>query len=953
MSPEDYWIKARSAEGRAGRGREKDKSDELDNFERRLEWFRLYHSDRSGWTSDLQVRQAVEHTLRLESLPPQMILDPGGGAPARGFAAVTEKGRTGVRVRRAKNPAPRASLGFVGEPVAVAFDEDKLPTGVDVKVTLPREAAKHVDLSSIRMFRFDEDTKAWVLVPRSGPAQDFAYTWVRAHRPGLYVAAGLPSEPALLLAIVLLDSLRPQLEVSNRLQSTDAMLDALVSLVFAGGKMKTLRGELPGGFGLEEFDLPGGDLNFDGLRRRLEGLELPERGLLEWDILDDICPPLWRWPNKGWPWPPVLWPPKLFWPPILWPFFPLQWTSIGPRNVNGRVKCLAIHPVTENVVWAGTANGGVWKTVNGGASWLPMMSQELSLAIGGLAIAPSNPFILYAATGEDTPGWGPSWGGVGVYKTDDAGGTWTLCAPIASTRCTKVLIHPSNPNIVYVAGNAGLHKTTDGGASWTNVRTDHVSDALMDPNNPSRLFAGVWNSGVYRSTDGGATWTLLSSGILTGSASQWIKLAMGRNGTNGTNFVLAKMGTDSGSIYRSTDGGTSWTLLATGVEPATYNEWTNVIAVDPNNHNRIIAGGVGVSRSTNGSTFASVGGTHSDHHSIVYSPENSNVIYMSTDGGVYKSMDGGATWALTSYQLIATQLYSIGVSQSAAFRVGGATQDQGIIQTTGSADWVGTGAGNEGGFFIVDPNNEQNIFATPWSTNLRRSTDGGSSWTTITTGLAGTTPARLAVRPGDSTRLLCVGGSQIFRSTNQGSNWSSVATLTGGGTFVAFADANPSVCYAATSSGRVYRSTSSGTSGSWSEPYAVADRPPVGVIAAIAVSFTDANRLYIGYAGFGVSHVWRSTDGGAHWTNASGSGPATLPDIPVNALVVHHLNSDVVYAATDIGVFRTHDGGVTWESFNDGAPRAFVSGLELRRSSRMLYGSTMGRGAYKRRVWFS
>jgi hypothetical protein len=954
MTAEDSWMRPRSAEDRAGRGREKDKSDELEVFERRLEWFRLYHSDRSGWTSDLQIRQAVDHTIRLESLPPLMSLDPGGGAPSRGVAAVSDKGRGPVRVRRAKNPAPRSGLGFVGEPVAVGFDERDLPTGADVKVALKRGAAREVDLSSVRMFRFDQETNAWVLVPRSGIAQDLSYTWVRAHRPGSYIAAGLPADPALLLAIFLLYALRPQLELSHRLESTEELLDALTSLMFAGGKMKTYGGELPGGFdGLEDFDLPSGHLDLDGLRRRLGELELPERGLLEWDILDDICPPQWRWPSQGWPWPPLEWPPKVWWPPILWPFFPLKWTSIGPRNVNGRIKCLAIHPATENIVWAGAANGGVWKTVNGGATWLPMMSQELSLAIGGLAISTSNPYILYAATGEDTPGWGPSWGGAGVYKTDDAGANWTLLSPISSTRCTKVLIHPSNPDIVYVAGNAGLHKTINGGVTWSNVRTDHVSDALMDPTDPNRLFAGVWNSGVYRSTDGGASWTLLSAGILTGSSADWIKLAMGRNGTGGTNFLLAKMGTDSGSIYRSNDGGTSWTLIASGVEPATYNEWTNVVGVDPNNHNRILAGGVGVSRSTNGSTFASVGGTHSDHHSIVYSPENSNVVYLATDGGVYKSIDGGATWALASYQLVATQLYSIGVSQSPAFRVGGATQDQGIIQTTGSADWLGTGAGNEGGFFIVDPNNEQNIYVTPWSTNLRRSTDGGSSWTTILTGLGGVTATDLSVRPGDSSRLLCVGGSQVFRSTDQGNNWSSVASLTGGGTKVAFSAADASVCYAATSSGRVYRSANSGTSGTWSEPYAVADRPPVGVISALAISYADANRVYIGYAGFGVAHVWRSTDGGAHWTNASGSGPATLPDIPLNALIAHHLNSDVVYAATDIGLFRTQDGGVTWQSFNEGAPRAFISGLELRRSSRMLYASTMGRGAYKRRVWFS
>jgi photosystem II stability/assembly factor-like uncharacterized protein len=326
---------------------------------------------------------------------------------------------------------------------------------------------------------------------------------------------------------------------------------------------------------------------------------------------------------------------------------------------------------------------------------------------------------------------------------------------------------------------------------------------------------------------------------------------------------------------------------------------------------------------------------------------------MATDGGVYKSTDGGASWTLKSYQLVATQLYSVGVSQSSSFRVGGATQDQGILQTTGSGDWVDTGAGNEGGFFIVDPNNEQNIYVTPWSTNLRRSTNGGSSWTTIVTGLAGTTPRDLDVRPGTSSMLLCVGGNQVFRSTDQGSNWSSVADLGEAATKVAFSAADPSVCYAATSGGRVFRSTSGGTSGSWTEPYAAANRPAVGVIAGLAMSETDPNRLYIGYAGFGVSHVWRSTDGGAHWANASGSGPATLPDIPVNSLVVHHLNSDVIYAATDIGLFRTQDGGVTWQSFNEGMPRAFVSGLELRRTSRMLYASTMGRGAYNRRVWFA
>jgi hypothetical protein len=952
MNDEHVPFKRGSAEDRAGRIREKDHSDELEVFERRHEWFRLYHGDRSGGASELQLRQAVEHALRLEDQLPLMALDPRVDVPARGYA-VAGPTAAAVRLRRGRNPLPRASLGFASEPVAVAFNEARLPEGADVVVAFARDAAERVDLSSVRMFRFDEDTRAWALVPRSGPARDVSSAWVRAHRPGLYVAAGLPRDPALLHAVLLLHAARPQLELARRRRSTDRLLDSIAGLVYAGGGARTRGGELPGGLGeLGEFDLPPGSLGLDDFRRRLAGLELPERGLPEWEIIDDICPP-WPWPGKGWPWPPLEWPPRLLWPELIWPFLPLDWTSIGPRNVNGRIKSLAIHPTNANILWAGAANGGVWKTVDAGATWLPMMAQELSLAIGALAVSASSPTVLYAATGENTPGWGPSWPGVGVYRTANAGGSWTLLAPIASTRCTRVLIHPTNPDVVYVAGNAGLHKSTNGGSSWTNVRTDHVCDALMDPTNPDRLFAAVWNSGVYRSTNGGASWALLSSGIPTGAAADWIKLAMGRNGTNGTNFLLAKMATNSGSVYRSTNGGTSWSLVATGVQPASYNEWTNMIAVDPNNHNRILAGGVGLSRSTNGSTFAAVGGTHADHHAVVYSPGNSSVVYVATDGGVYRSTDGGASWTLRSYQLVATQLYTIGVSQSAAFRVGGATQDQGIVQTTGSADWVDTGAGNEGGIFVVDPNNEQNVYTTPWSHNLRRSTNGGSSWTTIVTGLGGLTVNDLAVRPGNSNQLLCVAGSQVFRSTNQGSAWSSVATLAGSASRVAFSAADTTRAYGGTTGGRVYRSGTGGTSGSWAEPYVAANRPPVGVIAAIAISHTDADRLFIGYGGFGLAHVWRSTDGGAHWTNASGTGTATLPDIPVNALVVHHLNSDVVYAATDIGVFRTPDGGLTWQSFNDGMPRAFVSGLVLRRSSRMLYASTMGRGAYKRRVWFS
>jgi photosystem II stability/assembly factor-like uncharacterized protein len=633
------------------------------------------------------------------------------------------------------------------------------------------------------------------------------------------------------------------------------------------------------------------------------------------------------------------------------------WVSDGPNNINGRIKSLAIHPTDGNILYAGGADGGVWKTTDGGISWASQMETELSMAIGALCIAPSNTNVVYAATGEDAPGWAPTYPGIGVYKTTDGGIDWDLLAPIDSERCSRVLVSPSNPDTVYVAGDKGIHKSINGGASWTNVRTDHISDAVMDPLNPDIIYAGVWNNGVYKTSDGGITWTLLSNGLPTLTATEWIKLAIGPPiFIAPTQYLVAKMGLDSGQMFKSTDAGKSWTSIPGTHQPASYNEWTNMVAVDPNNIDVIFAGGVGLERSSNGGTsFTGIGGTHSDHHMLVFSPTDSNICYMATDGGVFKSKDNGVTWTLMSTGLTSTQLYTIGVAQAPPFVIGGSTQDQGIIKSDGLTDWIDTGAGNEGGFFIVDLNNGNNIYATPWDTNLTRSTNGGTNWTIILTGLS-TPPipapavTHLAVQPGDSNTLLCTAANNVFKSTDQGDNWMSALTTVGNTTYVAFSPENPTHCYAATDNGHVYRSTDSGNSGTWNEPYSPADKPPVGRITCIAISDTT---LYVSYAQFSspVKHVYRSVDNGEHWNNASGVlSSDSLPDVPVSALVIDQQNQEVVYASTEIGIFRTRNGGDSWESFSNGMPRIVTSGLTLRKSTNTLYASTMGRGVYRRKL---
>ena len=964
----------------------------FEDMGRKARWFHEIHGSSDRAALDRLRDRALAHVEVMREARFSR-LDPGGGAIDK--AAVLVGG--GRRARLAETTLPGHAAGcFVSAAVEVSAASDLL--GATLKQQLRRGATSTLDPRTARLFRFDPERESWQLVDASGWNAQDRYVWGRVDRPGVYAAAALPKDK---------DALR---RIGLQMFARRTVRDAV-----AGGHFATVRDFADRGAFRDYFvdrhhlDLDTADgarrLNLATQAQRAAVRELgreweaePLGGNPQWAVLEDVFVRFDDIRDHL-----ALDDVMPFWPVIarvanrVGPWFPL-----GPLNINGRVKSLAMHPGDSDTLFAGAANGGVWKSTAGGNSWRPTWKFQDSLAIGAVATAPSNGNVVYAGTGEDTPGYGPSYGGVGVFRSIDAGETWTQIATAADVGggCNKTVVHPGNSGRVYVASSAGVHfgeRTKIGinlwSFNWTRQLAGRATDLVMKHGNPSVLLAGMHNDGVYKSVDGGLHWSRLEGDRVavfaiiiafrenfpTGGDVGWIKLATGQSGEGGADFVVAKLGPRSATTLISTDSGEQW-LKTPGNVGADYDEWCSLVAVHPRQTRHIYLASVGMQHSFDAWNYADSPGTHSDHHQMVFHRSDDDVAYVCCDGGVYRTTDNGSSWHLRSDLLTATQLMSLGVSASGPFVAGSATQDQGIIQTDGSSTWVDHNGGNEWGMFVVDPNDSANIFISPGGGQLRRSTDRGVTYSNPTGGLTdwwaaqnrntvAASFAHVAVKPGDGSIVVGVATvseevkdgagnvvasygpmHRIYYSSNRGVDWSNALGLPHRGSRVAFAPSDPSRVYAATSEGRVYRSDASGGSG-WSEPATVADRPPGQLITSIAVDPFNRNRVYITY-GSTNPHIYRSTDAGATWAACNGTSPSMqLPDIALLDVVIDTENPDVLYVGSDIGVFRSNDRGATWYWANDSfeefdLPRVPVTQLGIHPATHRLYAATMGRGLY-------
>lgn len=668
----------------------------------------------------------------------------------------------------------------------------------------------------------------------------------------------------------------------------------------------------------------------------------------------------------------------------------LAWQPVGPYNIGGRVTALAAGP-SGFPLYLGSANGGVWKSTNGGANWTCVTDAKSFASIGALAVDPSNSSTVWVGTGEAN-GSVDSYDGNGLWLSTDAGATWNSRGLATAGRIGAVVVDPQDPQHVLVGvmgrqfstgPDRGLYRTLDGGATWNKVLfvsdSTGVCDVVINPVHPDTVWCATWERvrhdtyrrafgpecGIWRSIDRGATWTRMTTGLPVPSDDVGrigLAVAPSRPST-----VYAQIGSGSAlgyvglGFYASDDGGTTWVKRDAGTTFRNnfggFTWYFGETGVDPLNPNHVYALGVGFLHSLDGGvTWSALGpGMHVDQHALWIDANNASHLVVGNDGGLWTSTDG-ATFS-QSLDLPITQFYAGEVDPANATRLYGGAQDNNTLKTTtGAFGWFPI-LGGDGFQSLVDPTNS-NIVFYEWQyccdkSGFKRSTNGGSSYAS-TSGWSSTdrfgwnTPIGMNPR---NHNVLLAGSNFVYRSTNNGVNWAKISgdlttnpaalLLYGTITTVAISAADTNTYYVGTDDGKVWRSTNRG--GLWTD---ISAGLPRRWVTRVVPDPLDAQVVYVTHSGYTsddqATQVHRSADRGTTWADVTGN----LANMPANDLVVDPQDTQRLYLATDFGVWTSANQGASWYPLGAGMPVQVVADLVLHAGSRKLFAFTHGRSAW-------
>lgn len=699
-------------------------------------------------------------------------------------------------------------------------------------------------------------------------------------------------------------------------------------------------------------------------------------------------------------------------------FAGLKLRNVGPAFMSGRIADIAIHPQNNNIWIVGVGSGGVWKTVNSGTTWKPVFDDQNAYSIGCVTYDDNNSNIVWVGTGENVGGRHVGYGD-GIYRSEDGGESWTNMGLKESRHISKIIVHPTNSNILWVAaqgplwnkgGDRGIYKTTDGGKTWQKTLGDSewigATDIVIDPRNPDVLYAATWQrhrnvaaymgggpgTAIYKSTNGGESWEKLTKGLPKENMGK-IGLAISPQKPD-VIYAAIELDKRTGGVYKSENRGASWVKQSDAVSGATGPHYYQELYACPHQFDRLYLVDVRMQISDDGGkNFRRMKEEfkHSDNHSIAFRKDDPNYLLVGTDGGIYETFDLAKNWKYIP-NLPITQFYKVAVDDAEPFyNIYGGTQDnstQGGPSRTDNrsgirnSDWeiVLFADGHQP---ATEPGNPDIVYAEWQEGNLVRAdrTTGEIVYIQPQPGEGEPVErfnwdAPILVSPHAPTRIYYA-SHRVWRSDNRGDSWKPISgdltknqermalpimdktwsydspwdldAMSVYNTITSLAESpvQEGLIYAGTDDGYIQLTENGGES--WRK-IEVADLPGVpktAFINDIKADLFDANTVYVALDNHKYGdlnpYLYKSTDKGKSWKSIKGNIPErTL----VWRLVQDHEKPELLFAATEFGIYFTINGGVKWTKLTGDVPTISFRDLAIQRRENDLVGASFGRSFY-------
>lgn len=660
-----------------------------------------------------------------------------------------------------------------------------------------------------------------------------------------------------------------------------------------------------------------------------------------------------------------------------------KWIPLGPNKAPlstntreqgvGRVNIVRFNPKDELDLWIGAATGGVWRSKNGGNTWINYSATNfLSLGVTDIAIAPSNPSVIYVTTGDadGTIGTGSSYYSIGIIKSTDDGATWKptgVANQLSELKTyTRILVHPNDENIVLVGSKDGILKSTDGGATWKNKFAERsIIDMEFKPNDPNVVYASSYGySGaniIVKSTDNGETWKQ----IYSIPNSNRVAIEVSPHDANHL-FALASNSSTNGfeSFAVSPDGGASWEVTANRTKNPNYLGWYDgkgtdtkgqgmydlALAVNPKSISEVFIGGINIWKSndmlfnatlnTHWYGYYSKPYVHADIHDLRFAPSGKR-LYACHDGGISFTANGGADWKDISFGLDITQFYRMSNADLFPSIITAGSQDNG---TSGIIDGEWTHLYSADGMeTIIHPTSPGTYFVSIYYGQIYKTTNTGKSWVaSIDKNLTNENGGWVTPYVIDPSRpwVMYAGYQNVWKNTNTGSrsSWNKISNF-GSSTVL------QSIAVSPTDSNTLYAANNSTLWGTYDggKTWSVLHNSSTAAITYIAVDPQNPKRIWITKSGYAVNDKVYEYDG-TKWKNLSGN----LPNVPVNTITYQKNSPDRIYVGTDIGVYFSDYGSGYWERFGNDLPNLIVTELELVYTNPIkLRAATYGRGIWE------